>query len=166
MEGKYLVINSGSSSVKFTLYEMPNTSIIAKGNVERIGKDGCSWLIKYGTNKISAKADFKNHYEAIDTILKKLGDINIIDNPNDIKGVGFRVLHGGTLYSDSVLIDDKVVEDIKMLTPLGPLHHPGAIAGIECVQKLLPKTPKVAVWDTAFHQTMWCKALWFSWNKP
>ena len=154
MEEKYLVINSGSSSVKFALYEMPGEELIAKGNVERIGKSDCSWLIKSKMGKIKNARPLNDHMEAVNVIMEELISHHIINSINEISGVGHRVLHGASLYDNSVLIDDKVIDDIKSLTPLGPLHHPGELAGIMCMMKLLPNVPQVAVFDTAFHQTM------------
>lgn len=154
MNEKYLVINSGSSSVKFSLYEMPDKRVIAKGGVERIGKEGCNWTIKYDNEKIKGQKDLKNHVEAVKVIMDQLLEKGILKDINEIKGIGHRVLHGASLYANSVLIDEKVLEDIDSLTPLGPLHHPGEIAGIKCMMELLPGVPNVAVFDTAFHQTM------------
>ena len=154
MNEKYLVINSGSSSVKFSLYEMPEKKVVAKGGVERIGKEGCNWTIKFDGEKIKGEKNLKNHVEAVNVIMDELLAKGILKDINEIKGIGHRVLHGASLYANSVLIDAKVLEDIESLTPLGPLHHPGEIAGIKCMMELLPEVPNVAVFDTAFHQTM------------
>ena len=151
---KYLVINSGSSSVKFTLYAMPGEGIVAKGSVERIGKDGCNWTIKYNGKKVTGQANLESHVEAVKAIMNELLKREILKDISEIKGIGHRVLHGASLYNNSALIDEKVLEDIDALTPLGPLHHPGEIAGIKCMMELLPGVPNVAVFDTAFHQTM------------
>lgn len=151
---KYLVINSGSSSVKFTLYAMPGEGIVAKGSVERIGKAGCNWTIKYDGKKVVGNADLGSHVEAVKVIMRELLQRGILNDISEIKGIGHRVLHGASLYNDSALITEKVLDDIEALTPLGPLHHPGEIAGIKCMMELLPGVPNVAVFDTAFHQTM------------
>ena len=111
---KYLVINSGSSSVKFTLYAMPESTVIAKGNVERIGKDGCNWIIKHNGNKIKGAKDLKTHVEAVEVVMSELQRNGIINDISEIKGVGHRVLHGASLYAESVLIDEKVLEDKKI----------------------------------------------------
>ena len=154
MKDKYLVINCGSSSVKFQLFELPEQKVIAKGTVERIGKENCEWTIKAGDLVIKDTHELKSHVEAVKVILDTLLKNEIVKDLKEIKGIGHRVLHGGTLYKDSAIIDEKVLQDIIDLTPLGPLHHPGEIEGILCMQKLLPGVPNVAVFDTAFHQSI------------
>ena len=154
MKEKYLVINGGSSSLKFSLYEMPGEELICKGYVEKIGLDDSFWNISYNGEKISGAKYLANHSDAVKVMIKELTDNKIINDMNEIKGIGHRVLHGGELYSESVKIDDKVLKDIIDLTKLGPLHHPGEVAGIEAMQECLPNTVQVAVFDTAFHQSM------------
>ncbi len=151
---KFLIVNAGSSSLKFTLYEMPEAKVIVNGYVEKIGKDDSFYTLKFGEEKQEKRKAISNHSQAVATMLDELLENNFIGDITDIKGVGHRVLHGGEIYSTSVLIDDEVLENIKSLTKLGPLHHPGEIAGIESLQALLPGVPQVAVFDTAFHQTM------------
>ena len=154
MNEKYLVVNCGSSSLKFSLYEMPNEVVIAKGYIEKIGLDDSFWTINYNGEKITGKKKLDNHKEAVNIMTSELINNNIIKNMNEIKGIGHRVLHGGEIYSDSVIIDDKVLNDIINMTNLGPLHHPGEIDGIKAMIECLPKAKQVAVFDTAFHQTM------------
>ena len=154
MEEKYLVINCGSSSLKFSLYSMPAEEVIAKGYIEKIGNEDSFWNISYNDKKISGAKWLKNHTDAVNVMIDELIKNDIIADMNEIKGIGHRVLHGGELYSDSVLIDEEVLNNIRLLTNLGPLHHPGEIAGIEAMQTTLPNTKQVAVFDTAFHQTM------------
>ena len=154
MKEKYLVINCGSSSLKFSLYEMPSERVIAKGYIEKIGQDDSFWTISYNDKKITNSKKLNNHSDAVKVMTQELINNRIIGNMNEIKGIGHRVLHGGELYSDSVLISDKVLDDIINLTNLGPLHHPGEIAGIKAMKEYLPNTLQVAVFDTAFHQTM------------
>ena len=154
MKDKYLSLNCGSSSLKFSLYLMPEEKIIAKGYIERIGLDDSFWTITYNDNKITNAKKLDNHSEAVKVMLDELINNKIIDNLNEIKGIGHRVLHGGEIYNDSVVIDDKVLNDIVNLTNLGPLHHPGEIAGIKAMQEVLPDVKQAAVFDTAFHQTM------------
>ena len=154
MEDKYLVINCGSSSLKFSLYEMPSENLIAKGYFERIGGDNSFYNINYNGKTIGADMAFKNHYEAVSVMMDELVKNDIIDNFEEIKGAGHRVLHGGEIYNDSVVIDDKVLDDIYKMTNLGPLHHPGEIEGIKALSKCLPNTKNVAVFDTAFHHTI------------
>lgn len=150
----YLVINCGSSSLKFSLYEMPDEKVISKGYIEKIGNSDSFWNISYNDKKINGASYLKDHTDAVNVMVDELIKNGIIKDMNEIKGIGHRVLHGGELYSDSVLIDDKVLNDIVDMTNLGPLHHPGEIAGIKAMQKCLPNTLQVAVFDTAFHQTM------------
>ena len=151
---KIISINAGSSSLKFTLFEMDDESVIASGVFERIGMDGSNYTIKYNGEKIYEDVELENHTVAAKMLLSKLVDLEIIRSLYDIKGVGHRVLHGGERYHESVLINDDVIQSIKDLTPLGPLHHPGNLAGIEAFMAELPEVPMVAVYDTAFHQTM------------
>ena len=151
---KYLCLNAGSSSLKFQLFEMPEESVIISGYIEKIGLKDSFWTTKINGEKIKGERYLKNHTEAVDVLIEELLKHKAVSSLNEIKGVGHRVLHGGEKYSDSVLITDEVIEDIKELTKLGPLHHPGNLAGIEAMKKALPKVPMVAVYDTAFHQTM------------
>ena len=151
---KYLCVNAGSSSLKFQLFEMPEESVIISGYIEKIGLKDSFWTTKINGEKIRGERYLKNHTEAVDVLIEELLKHKAVSDLNEIKGVGHRVLHGGEKYSDSVIITDEVIEDIKELTKLGPLHHPGNLAGIEAMKKALPKVPMVAVYDTAFHQTM------------
>ena len=151
---KILSVNAGSSSLKFTLFEMNDESIIVSGVFERIGLDNSFYKIKLNGETIKEEIALPTHTEAVNVLLSKLIDLNIIKSYDEIKGVGHRILHGGEKYSESVIINDDVIESIKELTPLGPLHHPGEIAGIMALKEVLPEVPMVAVYDTAFHQTM------------
>ena len=151
---KFLCVNAGSSSLKFQLFEMPEEKVLISGYIEKIGFEDSFWNTKINGEKIKGEKYLKNHTEAVDVMLDELIKHKAVESLDEIKGVGHRVLHGGEKYSDSVLIDDQVVQDIKDLTKLGPLHHPGNLAGIEAMQKALPGVPNVAVFDTAFHQTM------------
>ena len=155
MNEKYLVINAGSSSLKFSLYDMPEGKEIVSGIVEKIGQEGSSYTFKVlGEKMPTCVKPVMNHTEAVQTMLDGLLDNGFIENISEIKGVGHRVLHGGEKYSESVLIDEDVLADIRELTKFGPLHHPGEIAGIEAMQNVLSGVPQVAVFDTAFHQTI------------
>ena len=154
MNEKYLVINCGSSSLKFSLYNMPDEIVIAKGYIEKIGLDDSFWTINYNGKKITGAKRLDNHSDAVKVMIDELINNKIILDMNEIKGIGHRVLHGGEIYNDSVIIDEKVLNDIIDMTNLGPLHHPGEIAGIKAMQECLPNTYQVAVFDTAFHQTM------------
>ena len=169
MEDKYLIINAGSSSLKFSLYEMPSAEEIVNGYVQKIGEGDSFYELKYNGKKDIKEKDIKNHSEAVQTMLDELLENKFISNVNEIKGVGHRVLHGGEFYSKSTLIDEEVLNNIKALTKLGPLHHPGEIAGIEGMMEVLKDVPQVAVFDTAFHQTMpkenYLYAVPYSWYK-
>ena len=151
---KFLCVNAGSSSLKFQLFEMPEEKVLISGYIEKVGIKGSFWNTKIDGKKIKGEKDLKNHTEAVKVMLDELLKYKAVKSLDEIKGVGHRVLHGGEKYSDSVLVDDEVIQNIKDLTKLGPLHHPGNLAGIEAMQEALPNVPMVAVYDTAFHQTM------------
>lgn len=169
MEEKYLIINAGSSSLKFSLYEMPSAKEIVNGYIQKIGEGDSFYELKYDGKKDVKEKNIKNHSEAVQTMLDELIENKFIKNIGEIKGVGHRVLHGGEFYSKSTLIDEEVLNNIKSLTKLGPLHHPGEIAGIEGMMEVLKDVPQVAVFDTAFHQTMpkenYLYAVPYSWYK-
>lgn len=151
---KYLVINCGSSSLKFSLYEMSSEKLLVKGYFEKIGYNDSFWTIVIDGNKIKKEGYLKDHSDSVKVMLQELLDNNIITSFAEIKGVGHRILHGGELYNESVIITDDVLNNIINLTKLGPLHHPGQIAGIKAVLESLPNVKQVAVFDTAFHQTI------------
>ena len=151
---KFLCVNAGSSSLKFQLFEMPEEKVIISGYIEKIGLEDSFWNTKVNGEKIKGAKYLKNHDEAVEVLLNELIEHKAVESLDEIKGVGHRVLHGGEKYSDSVLITDEVIESIKELTKLGPLHHPGNLAGIQALKAVLPDVPMVAVYDTAFHQTM------------
>ena len=151
---KILCVNAGSSSLKFQLVEMPEEKVLINGYIEKIGLEDCFWTIKINGEKYNNAKYLKNHTEAVEVLIDELFNFKVIDSLEEIKGVGHRVLHGGEKYSDSVVITDEVVKDIESLTKLGPLHHPGNLAGIKAMMSALPNVKNVAVFDTAFHQTM------------
>ncbi len=151
---KLLCVNAGSSSLKFQLFDMPKEKIIISGYIEKIGLEDSFWNTKVNGEKIRGEKYLKNHTEAVEVLIDELLKHKAVKSLSEIKGVGHRVLHGGEKYKESVLITDQVIQDIKDLTKLGPLHHPGNLAGIEAMKKALPDVPMVAVYDTAFHQTM------------
>ena len=151
---KILSVNCGSSSLKFQMYEMPEEKVLISGYVEKIGQPDCFWTIKINGEKKKDQKPLQNHTEAVEVLIEELFKNNIVESLDEIKGIGHRVLHGGEVYDKSVIITDEVIEHIKSLTKLGPLHHPGNLAGIEALKKVLPNVPMVAVFDTAFHQTM------------
>ena len=151
---KILCVNAGSSSLKFQLFEMPEEKVLISGYIEKIGSEDSFWNTKINGEKIRGEKFVKDHTEAVQVLIDELFKHHAIESMDEIKGIGHRVLHGGEKYSDSVLITDEVIQSIKDLTKLGPLHHPGNLAGIEAMKKALPEVSMVAVYDTAFHQTM------------
>lgn len=159
---KILVINAGSSSLKFQLIDMDDESVKAKGLVERIGIEGTHFKqTVLGTDKvIEFTRNMKDHTEAISAVLSALTDKDngAIASLDEIGACGHRVLHGGETFKNSVLVTEETMKGIEELVPLGPLHQPANIAGIKACQAVMPNKPNVAVFDTAFHQTMPKKA--------
>ena len=151
---KIMSINAGSSSLKFSLFEMNTKECIASGYFERVGLDGSFYTIKYNGEKIREEVDMPNHTVAVEVLLERLISIGIISSLDEIDGIGHRLVHGGDKYKTSVMITDEVVEDLRKYSDLAPLHNPANILGIEAVRKALPNVPMVGVFDTAFHQTM------------
>ena len=154
---KILVINTGSSSLKYQLIDMQNEAVLAKGLCDRIGIDN-SYIkhTKTGSDAVVIEKDMTNHKAAIKEVISALTDVKIgvIDNMGEISAVGHRVVHGGEKFSDSVIIDDDVMQAIRDCIELAPLHNPPNIIGIEACQQIMPETPMVAVFDTAFHQSL------------
>lgn len=152
---KTLVINSGSSTLKFKLYLMPEEKEIAKGLLERIGFDGSAIKIVYNDGKkYTEELPLANHAVAIKEMLRLLKELKIVDNFEEITGVGHRVVAGGEYFDQSVVIDDDVIQKIDELADFAPLHNPNNLIGIQEFKKLLPDATAVAVFDTAFHQTL------------
>lgn len=153
---KILVINCGSSSLKYQLIDMSNNGVLAQGLVERIGIDGILTQKVDGREKYIVETDLKDHQMAIDLVLKTLVDEKqgVIKSMDEISAVGHRVVHGGEKYSKSVIVNDEVLANLEELVKLAPLHNPANIIGIKACQALMPNTPMVVVFDTAFHQTM------------
>ncbi|MDD3350575.1 MAG: acetate kinase [Eubacteriales bacterium] len=154
---KVLVVNCGSSSLKYQVLEMDDASLLAKGLVERIGIDGS--VIKHektGMDKFVKETPMKNHTEAIGHVLEALMDAEygVVKSMDEIGAVGHRVVHAGEKYASSVLITEDVMNALEECIDLAPLHNPPNIMGIRACQELMPKTPMVGVFDTAFHQTM------------
>ena len=151
---KILLVNAGSSSLKYQLLDMKTEKVVAKGNCEKIGLAGP--FITFKANGKEMKFDgAKNHEEAISKVLEILTnkEYGVLKSLDEIDAVGHRVLHGGEIYTDSVLITPKVMKDLDKLVPLGPLHMPANIAGIKACQAVM-SVPQIAVFDTAFHATM------------
>ena len=151
---KVMSINAGSSSLKFSLFEMDNNEVIASGYFERVGLNDSFYTIKFNGEKIKEEIDLPDHKVAVEVLLNRLKSIGIIEDLTEIKGVGHRLAHGATKYKSSVVITDEVIEDLRSLTDLAPLHIPANILGIEAVKKALPDAVMVGVFDTTFHQTL------------
>ena len=155
-----LVINAGSSSVKYQLIDMDTKGVMASGVAERVGFPGSHLKHKSVNGKFEVDQDMADHTDAIKLVLDALvnPEYGVLKSMDEIRAVGHRVLHGGADFSGSVLINDEVMQAIKDNIPLGPLHNPANIMGINACKSLMPNTPMVAVFDTAFHQTMPPKA--------
>lgn len=151
---KILAINCGSSSLKFKLFEMPQETVVAQGLFERIGIKGSAVTIKYADKKFQQQVELKDHKEAVQLLLKLLLQFEIIHDFSEISGVGHRVVAGGEYFKKSVVIDDDVMQKIDDLKEYAPLHNPANLMGIRAFKKVLPDAISVAVFDTAFHQTM------------
>ncbi len=152
---KILVINCGSSSLKYQLIDMDGEKVISKGTYERIGEK--SFLThKINGEKYVLQNPVENHKQALDFVISQLlnKDYPSISDVNEINAIGHRVVHGGDLFSKSVIIDDKVIKSIEDCSNLAPVHNPCAIVGIKACQEIMPGKPMVAVFDTAFHQTI------------
>ncbi len=153
---KILVLNSGSSSLKYQLIDMENEQVLAKGNYEKIGMEGSFVTHKANGEKYKYERDAKNHEEAISFVLEQFTDSEhgVISSLDEITAVGHRVVHGGEKFNQSVVITDEVIDTIRECIELAPLHNPAALTGIEACQKVMPGKKNVAVFDTAFHQTI------------
>jgi acetate kinase len=161
---KVLVINCGSSSLKYQLIDMSSEESLAQGLVERIGINGSILTQKVeGKDKYEIETPLKDHQDAIELVLKSLVDekYGVIKSMDEIAAVGHRVVHGGEKYASSVVLDEVVIKNLDEFTKLAPLHNPPNIIGINACKALMPKTPMVAVFDTAFHQTMPEKAFMY-----
>ncbi|SEK32359.1 acetate kinase [Carnobacterium iners] len=151
---KTIAINAGSSSLKFTLYEMPAEEEIVSGIIERVGLKDSVFTTKYKGEKYKVIEDIKNHEIAIQMVLDKLIELKVIENYEEITGVGHRVVAGGEIFKDSALITDEVIAQIEGLAEFAPLHNPANATGIKAFKKLLPNITSVAVFDTSFHASM------------
>ncbi len=151
---KIIAVNAGSSSLKFQLLDMPSEHVIVSGVVERIGIPNSLIKIKMNGTKVEELLDIPNHSVAVELLLDKLLELNIVSSIDEIDGVGHRVVHGGEKFSDSVVITEDVIAAIEEVSDLAPLHNPANLTGIKAFQKALPHISGVAVFDTAFHQTM------------
>ncbi|WP_404453583.1 acetate kinase [Virgibacillus necropolis] len=157
-----LAINAGSSSLKFQLIQMPTEKVLTKGLVERIGLADSIFTIEVASEKDKTVIDIPNHEDAVRRLVDKLTAAGIIQSLNDISAIGHRVVHGGEQFTDSVVITERVMQEIESVSDLAPLHNPANLTGIRAFQEVLPQVPMVAVFDTAFHQTMEEKSYLYS----
>ena len=151
---KILSVNAGSSSLKFTLMEMPEEKTIASGLFEKIGLNDSSYTIKYNGEKIKKDCPMEDHKVAVEKLISELIDLKIIASLDEIEGVGHRLVHGGQEFSESVVLNDDVLDRVAKYNELAPLHNPANIMGVKAFMKVLPNTIQVGVFDTAFHTTM------------
>ncbi len=157
---KVLVVNCGSSSIKYQLIDMENESLMAKGYLEKIGLPDSFLTHTVNGEKHKIEQEVKNHEDGIQLVLQQLThpEYGVIKSLDEIGAVGHRVVHGGEKFNSSVLINNDVINTMRECIPLAPLHNPAGITGIEACQKVLPNVPMVGVFDTAFHQTLPKKA--------
>lgn len=151
---KILSVNAGSSSLKFTAYEMPEEKKLISGYFERIGIHSSFYTIKLNGEKIRKEVDLPSHTVAFEYLIQELLEHHIVESLDEIKGIGHRVVQGADHYDKSVIATDEVVEDIDSLSSLAPLHNPAAVLGIKAAKEVVPDATEVVVFDTAFHQTM------------
>jgi acetate kinase len=156
MDGKILVINTGSSSLKFQLFSYDSMGLLAKGIVERIAEQEPHFKIEYNGQKVQKKVEAQDHRAAFKVVIEALlsPEANLINDISEIKGVGHRVVHGAETFATTVKLTEEVEEKMRECIPLAPLHNPPNLMGIDAAKSLLPEVPQVGVFDTAFHQTM------------
>ena len=151
---KVIAVNSGSSSLKFQLFDMPSEEVLTSGQAERIGQEMGAFTIKYNGEKHVTNLPLPDHKAAVRLLLKSLTDLGIVEDLNEIKGAGHRIVQGGAYFSESVVVDDDVVAKVDELCELAPLHNPAHLVCYRAFKEALPQIGHVFVFDTAFHQTM------------
>ncbi len=151
---KILSVNAGSSSLKFTLFELPENKELISGNFEKIGIGNSFYTVKINGEKIKREVDLRDHGVAVKYLIEELIKNGVISSLDDLDGVGHRIVHGGPKYSKSIIINDEFLEDFNDCIEYAPLHNPAHITGIKAFMEALPTTPQVAVFDTGFHSTM------------
>ena len=165
---KILSVNTGSSSLKFQLYEMPEEKVLISGVFERIGIGESFYTIKINGEKIKKEVELKDHKVAFGYLVKELLENNIVKSLEEIKGIGNRVVQGGSYFDKTEKVDEEVISKIDELSALAPLHNPAAIVGIRAEQEVIPNALLTVVFDTAFHQTIseenYLYALPYEWN--
>ncbi len=151
---KVIAVNSGSSSLKFQLFDMPSEEVLTSGQAERIGQEMGAFTIKYNGEKHVTNLPLPDHKAAVRLLLKSLTDLGIVEDLNEIKGAGHRIVQGGAYFSESVVVDEDVVSKVDELCELAPLHNPAHLVCYRAFKEALPQIGHVFVFDTAFHQTM------------
>jgi len=151
---KILSVNCGSSSLKFTLFELPEKKELISGNFEKIGIGNSFYTIKLNGEKLKREVDLRDHSVAVKYLMDELIENKVIANLDELDGVGHRLVHGGQKFSESIIINDEVLKVAEECVELAPIHNPANITGIKTFMEALPNTPQVAVFDTAFHQSM------------
>ena len=166
---KVLSINAGSSSMKFTAYEMPEEEVLISGYIERIGIGDSFYTLKVNGDKVEKHVDVVDHKQAFEIVVDELKNYNIVESLDEIKAMGHRIVQGGSYFDKSVVVDEDVMMKIEELAPLAPLHNPAALVGIRAALEVFPDALQVVVFDTAFHQTMkedkYLYALPYEWCK-
>lgn len=151
---KILSVNAGSSSLKFTLFELPERKELANGKFEKIGLNDSFYTIKFNDQKITKEVKLEDHKVAVSKLIDELLENKIVSSLEEIEGIGHRILHGGDEFTKSTLLDKDVIKRISKYNELGPLHNPANLMGVEAFMKVLPNVKNVGVFDTTFHQTM------------
>lgn len=151
---KILAVNAGSSSLKFTLIELPEKNVVASGLFEKIGINGSCYTIKYNGEKVKKEVNLVDHSVAVRILMEELINMGIISSLDEIEGVGHRMVHGGQEFTESVVLTEDVLARVAKYNEYAPLHNPANIMGVKAFMKALPNTIQVGVFDTAFHTTM------------
>ena len=151
---KIMAVNAGSSSLKFKLYEMPEEKVLCSGNAERIGHEDAIFGIKWNGQSEKTILPILDHAKAVELVVNAMIEKGIVSSMDEIKGVGHRVVQGGKYFSKSELFNKDTEDKIESLIPLAPLHNKAHLVGFRAFKKILPNVTNVAVFDTAFHQTM------------
>lgn len=151
---KILVVNAGSSSLKFKMYEMPSEEVLINGVFERIGIEGSFYTVTVNGDKEEKKVELKDHKQAFEILVKELIDNNLVESLDEVEAIGHRVVQGGSFFDKSVIASNEVKEKIDELSTLAPLHNPAALTGIKAAEEVFPNAIQTVVFDTAFHQTM------------
>ena len=151
---KILSVNAGSSSLKFSAFEMPEEKKLISGYFQRIGIGKSFYTLKVNGEKKQVEVEMQNHSEAFQILIQELIENHIVNDLSEIKGIGHRVVHGGEYFQESAIVDESVIEKIAELSALAPLHNPPAVVGIRAAMEVVPNATQVVVFDTSFHQTM------------